>query len=626
MKLEFIDLQAHLQKGMEAFSQYHGFALGKGGVTVTVKETGNRKLCIEKRGSHVSFLLDRPYQVFRAAALLLERLEEESFYLEEPVCFATCGAMFDGSQASAIMTVESVKKMLLMLAGMGYNMAMLYCEDTFDLAGEPYWGHMRPRYSQADFREVDDYAHALGIEMIPCIQTLGHLSYPISRYPYNAMSDTSSTLLIGDPRTYDLIDKIICQVSGCFRSRRIHIGLDEAWGLGTGNYLTRHGYTPQTQLMRQHVKRVCEITEKYGLRPMMWDDMFFRAKSANDDYFDTQVTFDDADRAAVPAHMDLIYWDYYHMTTQEYEHYLDAHMSLSPNVVFAGCARNVRTFATHYKKTEITTNAALLACKRKGVRDVFVTVWGDDHRESSTFAVLPGLMLFAEHMYSREPDMAQVRRHLQTCTGVSWDAFMDVDALDAVPEYNGENVDFRSLTRAFIWQDVLLGLCDRDIGTVDYPKHYKALRERFFSHMQAHPSFEKFFRFYYHVADTIELKANMGIGLYEAYRHGDRQKLRELAGYVLPELYERMEQLRSAHRDYFFEEYKPIGWEVMDIRYGGALARLDTAMSRLLDFLEGKISKIEELEEPRLSLSGDGFLLHPINYTDVCSASFVFVK
>jgi hexosaminidase len=45
---------------------------------------------------------------------------------------------------------------------------------------------------------------------------------------------------------------------------------------------------------------------------------------------------------------------------------------------------------------------------------------------------------------------------------------------------------------------------------------------------------------------------------------------------------------------------KPFGWEVIDIRYGGILSRLETVEYRLHQWLDGSISRIEELEEERL--------------------------
>ena len=46
--------------------------------------------------------------------------------------------------------------------------------------------------------------------------------------------------------------------------------------------------------------------------------------------------------------------------------------------------------------------------------------------------------------------------------------------------------------------------------------------------------------------------------------------------------------------------YKPFGFECLDLRYGGLLARIETAEDRISAYLERNITKLEELEEVRL--------------------------
>ena len=90
---------------------------------------------------------------------------------------------------------------------------------------------------------------------------------------------------------------------------------------------------------------------------------------------------------------------------------------------------------------------------------------------------------------------------------------------------------------------------------------------------------------------------------------------------MLPKLYDDVLSLRKAHKKYHRQEYKPIGWEILDIRYGGVLMRIDTAIERIADFTDGKINKIDELDEKRLSFTGKGKLRRGIEYRDICSAS-----
>ena len=89
--------------------------------------------------------------------------------------------MIDCSR-NAVMNTSAVKRWIDVTAGMGYNTLMLYTEDTYEVNNQPYFGYMRGRYSQAELRELDDYAAQKGMELIPCIQTLAHLN-AIFRWP-----------------------------------------------------------------------------------------------------------------------------------------------------------------------------------------------------------------------------------------------------------------------------------------------------------------------------------------------------------------------------------------------------------------------------------------------------------
>ena len=63
---------------------------------------------------------------------------------------------------------------------------------------------------------------------------------------------------------------------------------------------------------------------------------------------------------------------------------------------------------------------------------------------------------------------------------------------------------------------------------------------------------------------------------------------------------ERLEALRVSHRAAWMKYNKPFGFEVLDLRYGGIRARIDTAKYRIEAYLRGEIERIEELEADRL--------------------------
>ena len=616
MNIVFKNLNEEYKKGMSEFLKFHGLIEGNKNIEIEIIKSSDCNLRITKEDNKATLEIDKDYQVFRCLTLLKERANEKNFVIEEKRWFDTCGAMFDGSQASSLMTVASVKRMLLYMAGMGYNMAMLYCEDCYDLEGEPYWGNMRPRYSVAEFKEIDDYAYSLGIELIPCIQTLGHLTDAIKKKVYRDISDTRAVLEVGNPKVNELIEKIISQMSGTFRTRRIHVGLDEAWDLGYGNYILHNGYKPQFEIMKEHVAVVCKLCEKYKMEPMMWSDMFFRCKT-NGAYYGDNVDFTEEEAKAVPENMSLIYWDYYNKL-DVVECMIKSHQKLTDKLIFAGCARNVRTFGTHLEKTITSTNDALEGCRKARVKEVFTTIWGDDHRESSTFAILPGLQWFVENNYSSTaPDTEQVAKRFENCVNVPYDDFTKIDYIDCIPEFNGKNEDNQSISKICMWQDIMMGLFDKNFENYDFYEHYNKLELDMAECAKKYEDFRIIFEFYSKVASVLKVKSHIGIKMYKAYKEGNRKELKNMLENILPELFDLVSDLRYAHQKYFFDEYKPLGWEGLDVKYGGVLMRIDTAMTRISDYLDHKIKVIEEFEEERLPFLGYLYT----NYPDVVSAS-----
>ncbi|WP_077302538.1 family 20 glycosylhydrolase [Virgibacillus pantothenticus] len=156
---------------------------------------------------------------------------------EEPQ-FDTSGAMLDASR-NAVLKVQEIKNMLRKMAVMGLSVLLVYTEDTYEVEEYPYFGYMRGIYTEEELKTCDEYAADLGIEMIPCIQTLAHLSEAL-KWNYAAeIKDTADILLVGELKTYDFLEAIITAASRPFNSNRIHIGMDEAHQLGLGKYLKK---------------------------------------------------------------------------------------------------------------------------------------------------------------------------------------------------------------------------------------------------------------------------------------------------------------------------------------------------------------------------------------------------
>ncbi|MBR6463496.1 beta-N-acetylhexosaminidase, partial [bacterium] len=154
------------------------------------------------------------------------------------------GAMLDVSRGR-VYKVPYLKRCFERMSKMGYNSVMLYTEDTYRLEGVPKWGLTRGGYTIEDVKEIKAAADANGLELVPCIQTLGHLEKWLRWSDSADVRCNDSTVLVGEPKTYELIDKMVAFWQEGAGGSRIHVGMDEAWGFADGEYAKRNGNRPK---------------------------------------------------------------------------------------------------------------------------------------------------------------------------------------------------------------------------------------------------------------------------------------------------------------------------------------------------------------------------------------------
>lgn len=600
-----------LEEGLNLISRELGIRLGSSGLAVSlVRRAG--PLEIRYAGGEGRICFERDIHLYRGLGLLAERLLQISqdgqdslpgFTILEQPRFAMCGAMFDCSR-NGVLRPESVQFLLRKLALMGLDTVLLYTEDTYEVEGAPYFGYMRGRYTFEELKGLDDYAAQLGIELVPCIQTLGHMEAYLKWEEARALRDTPDILLAGEANTYRVIGEMIEAASRPFRSRRIHIGMDEAHGIGLGRYLERFGYRRRFDIMTDHLNRVLEITSRLGLAPMIWSDMYFRLASQTGDYYDPAAVIpkDVADR--IPSGAQLVYWDYYHQEESFYRDYIRKHKELGENPVFAGGVWTFSGFCTNYAKTLTTTQAALTACKEEGVQEVFAALWLDDGAENHPYSGLLGLQLYAEHAYAGQVEEKTLCRRFDFCVGAGSEAFLRLTGFDAVPGADILALEPDNPAKYLLWQDPLLGIFDAHMDGIDAGGHYTLLQQQLAKALERYPHWSSVLAVPVRLSAVLALKAELGVRLRRYYQAEDRSSMAALVHTELPELVNRVRLLREEHRRQWFAVYKPFGWEVLDLRYGGLLSRLDSAEVRLRDWLEGRTGRLEELEEKRLPADG----------------------
>ena len=512
--------------------------------------------------------------------------------------FNKFGVMIDCSR-NAVMSVDGLKRYLPLLKKMGYNCVMLYTEDTYEVDGEPYFGYMRGRYSKEEMKEIDVFAASLGIEIIPCIQTLAHLDATVrwKQFPV----DTGNIMLADDERCYELIDHMFATLSECFASRKIHIGMDEAHMLGRGKHLDIHGYETVDVIMKRHLARVCEIAEKYGYEPMMWSDMFFRPWNGGK-YTIPKTEVPKEYIEALPKSVIPVYWDYYRETEKEYSDMMENHNQLSKKTWFAGGAWSWMGFAPFNEFTIKSMLPAIDACKKNKIRNVFMTMWGDNGAECSHFAQLPSLFYLAQYAKG-VTDEAVIKAKFKSFTGIDYDDFMKLDNPNNIT--GNEQVGHpKCPCKYMLYADCFNSFMDT-AALSGAGEKYQAYAEELHAIAKKSRKYGYLFDTQAKLCDVLAIKYELGIKTRAAYKAGDKAELRRLAEEDYAKVIKLVDVFGRAFEKQWFCENKTIGFDVQDIRIGGLVRRLGACRRRLLDYVNGNIDRIEELEGELLPVRPD---------------------
>lgn len=527
--------------------------------------------------------------IARAALILKANGVNGEYTISEKNEFEDVCLMVDCSR-NAVRNIQTVKKLIRNLAMIGYNSLMLYTEDTYEVDDEPMFGYLRGGYTKAEMKELDAYANEWGIELIPCIQTLAHLNQ-LKRYQYSHFKcfDCSDILLVGDDRTYDLINKMFKTLSECYTSRRIHIGMDEAWLLGRGRYLDKNGLVPQFDVICSHLNKVCEIANQYGLKPIMWSDMFWRIAYADKNCLDKdgKVIIPKELLDKIPQGVALCHWEYHCLKAEGYAEKLEIHTQFNNDVWFAGgTVGNNRGFIPHLTYSTKVGEAAIQAAKKFGIKRLMETVWNDNGGECSLFATLPAIMHYSYTALGL--NRARLERDFLALTGYKFEEYMRLEEAQTFGKYVE---DIANPAKYGLYNDIFSGYVDAVIQPEDkeYFKRARKAVERLKT-----GKYEYVFNTVYDLNDVLYLKYDMGIRLRKAYQEGDKQELQHCKEDLVL-LIEKLGNFIVSYRKQWLIENKPNGLEIQEIRLGGLKERLLGCLVRLSEYLEGKTKEIPEL-------------------------------
>jgi hexosaminidase len=583
-----------IQPGLHALAEHVPQYFANTGKEIQFEEDpASRGFCITAHADRIQIRYSRPCDAFRALGVLLSIDDlKVGDSLAQSSAFDSVGVMLDVSR-NGVLTVEAIKTLFCKFALMGINSVQLYMEDTFQLPGEEFFGYFRGGYSPAELRAIDDMGTELGIEVIPCIQTLGHLEQMLQWPAYSDMTDVRGVLLAEEPATFELIEKFLALAASCFRTKKIHIGMDEAHGVGSGNFLRKHGWHRPFDILNKHLERVTSLCAERGLEPMMWSDMYFRIGSATNDYYDTESIIPPEVVSRMSSSVQLVYWDYYHADPEFYKEWIRRHRAMGKEPIFAAGAWTWGRFWAHSARWIESISAGMNAARAEGLKAAFLTVWGDDGSECHPFSTLPAVQYFAGWAYQGDPNPDDLKRQFAVLSPSTSLADCHLAAqIDELPSTRGLIQAEANLSKWLLWHDPILGFLNSHLSA-EVSDYFHALA----SELAARAAIQgSQLRLPAALSRTVAFKSEIHLKLRPAFHSKDQLTLQDLLHRVLPATLDALDNLQEEHHSIWHAWFKPFGWEVLDRRYGGTRQRLHSLAGLLTKKLADPTFEIPELE------------------------------
>jgi hexosaminidase len=547
----------------------------------------NRNIKVFQKNNAIVIEYAEKVDAFRGFILYLSHKQSaQGFFNEinEHCPHKMNGSMLDVSR-NGVYTIYALKKNLVKHALLGLNMMILYTEDTFEVKGEPFFGYMRGRYSEQEIKEIDAYAAKLGIEMFPCIQTLGHLEQVLQWPTFHKLRDTDGILMASEDSSLAFIEKMIDNSSKAFKSKRIHLGMDEAIGIGSGFYRDRYGAKEPFEILSNHLKKVSALCEKKGLKPMIWSDMYFRLGSKTGDYYDLESKIPKDVIKEIPKNIQMVYWDYYNTDVNFYRKFIQAHRKMNRDCIMA---TGIWTWSRFWAASSFTfkaLGASMAACRQEKVEEVFATLWRDDGSECVEESSLPGFIFYADSCFNDKTNANQNKAIFKTIFKGDWDDFMLADNLDYVAKAKVTEMDRPNISKMLLWQDPVLGHLEGDLDKLALNKYYKDLHHQL-NKAALKGGYNQFLDLPVKLSSVLAIKAELHHNIKKAVLKNDTTYLKGIGLKEVTLLKKLIKELCLAHRKMWYRNFKPFGFEILEVRYGGMLIRLDSLEILIKTFLK----------------------------------------
>lgn len=324
--------------------------------------------------------------------------------IEDAPAFSERGYMLDLSRCR-VPSMETLQRLIDLLAHFKYNQLQLYTEHTFAYVGyEQVWRESSP-LTPEEIHKLDTYAKVRHIELVPNQNSFGHferwLKHPEYQHyaecpdgfihPISGQRKEVGSTLCPTDASLDLIRDLYRQLLPHFSSSKLNVGCDEPWELGQGRSVEQFPGKSRSELFFGFLEKIGTELRAAGREMYFWADAVLEHPECLDQ---------------IPQQACAVLWGY------EAEHPFDLQCTQLrdagiPFVVAPGDSTWL-SFTGRYALAEQNIPAAAQAAQRYAARGLLLTHWGDQGHAQPWPTLLPSLVLAGAHFWQPQQDAVPV--------------------------------------------------------------------------------------------------------------------------------------------------------------------------------------------------------------------------
>ena len=286
--------------------------------------------------------------------------------------------------------VPKQSELLQLIGALGklrVNQLQLYIEHTFAFRGhEDAWKDASP-LSAAEIQELDAACAEVGIELVPNLNTFGHMERWLRHPRYRAMAECPEGwihpltnqfkefpgTLRPDQASVDFAASLLDDYLPHFRSRQVNIGGDEPWELGQGFSKEAVAARGKHRVYLDHLQKLCALGRDRRHIVQFWGDILL----------EDLALAQDAPADAVP-----VVWGY--DAGHPFNEQCGRLRELGRTYLVAPGTSAWQSFTGRLDNALTNQAEAVGAAIRHGARGILLTTWGDNgHHQPWPTAWLP---------------------------------------------------------------------------------------------------------------------------------------------------------------------------------------------------------------------------------------------